>query len=582
MLQVGSLVDNKYKILNEVGHGGMSVVYLAINERANKTWAVKEVRKDGVCDFEAVKQGLVVETDMLKKLNHPYLPSIIDVIDTDDSFLIVMDYIEGKSLQSVLKKGGAQPQDLVIKWAIQLCDVLGYLHSREPSIIYRDMKPANVMLKPSGDITLIDFGTAREFKNRSMVEDTTCLGTRGYAAPEQFGGRGQTDPRTDIYCLGATMYHLITGHSPAEPPYEIKPLSYWDPVYYGTGLEHIINKCCQQDPEARYQSCAELMYDLEHVHEMDDITKRKRTQKWRAFIASIALCGVGLLGVLGFSIAKNAAMKESYKYFIDQAEMAVGAESFDTVVDYLKDALKVDPSRHEAYDELLALIEADGRLDEQTEWRPIMQCLNTPVEGNRTYESYLLASSKEDYADIQFRVGKLLFLMSDGSNEKLRQSATYFKKALEYGEMAESSDDKIIKKAMLAQSLKTIGESIEAISNRKTAFVDSDFTFTDLYTSLNQLITEYPVDSMGSRAYGIALYNRVAFMINSYCGDFKNEGISEDEMLELLAQIETNLNDTQKTMTSSEENTLGELIVNALINVENAQNKINAMAGGAG
>lgn len=93
MLQIGSLVDHKYKILSEVGRGGMSVVYLAINERANKTWAVKEVRKDGVCDFEAVKQGLVVETDMLKRLSHPHLPSIVDVIDTEDSFLIVMDYI---------------------------------------------------------------------------------------------------------------------------------------------------------------------------------------------------------------------------------------------------------------------------------------------------------------------------------------------------------------------------------------------------------------------------------------------------------------------------------------------------------
>ena len=199
MLEIGSLIDNKYKILSEVGRGGMSVVYLAINERANKTWAVKEIRKDGVCNFEAVKQGLVVETDMLKKLNHDHLPSIIDVIDLEDSFIIVMDYIEGKSLQHVINNGGAQPQELVIQWGIQLCDVLGYLHSRTPAIIYRDMKPANVMLKPNGDVMLIDFGTAREFKNRSMVEDTTCLGTRGYAAPEQFGGRGQTDARTDIY-----------------------------------------------------------------------------------------------------------------------------------------------------------------------------------------------------------------------------------------------------------------------------------------------------------------------------------------------------------------------------------------------
>ena len=381
MLQIGSLVDNKYKILSEVGHGGMSVVYLAINERANKTWAVKEIRKDGVCDFEAVKQGLVVETDMLKKLNHQFIPSIIDVIDTEDSFLIVMDYIEGKSLNSVLKSGGAQPQDLVVKWGIQLCDVLGYLHSREPAIIYRDMKPANVMLRPNGDITLIDFGTAREFKNRAMVEDTTCLGTRGYAAPEQFGGRGQTDARTDIYCLGATLYHLITGHSPAEPPYEIKPLSYWDPSFYGSGIEQIIAKCCQQDPEHRYQSCAELMYDLENVHSLDLVTQRKRTQKWAAFVASAVMFGVGLLGVVGFSVAKNAAMTESYDYYISQAEMTTGAENFGTFVDYIKRAIDVDPGGHRAYDVLLSRIEEDGKFSADTEWSPLLECLNDEGEG---------------------------------------------------------------------------------------------------------------------------------------------------------------------------------------------------------
>lgn len=223
MLEIGSLIDGKYKILNEVGHGGMSVVYLAMNERANKQWAIKEVRKDGVKDFEVVKQSLVAETNMLKKLSHPSLPDIVDVIDEDDRFLIVMDYIEGNSLKTALQEYGAQSQKNVIKWAKQLCDVLGYLHSQNPPIIYRDMKPANIMLKPDGNVVLIDFGTAREYKENN-IEDTTCLGTMGYAAPEQFGGMGQTDARTDIYCLGATMYHLVTGMNPCEPPYEIRPI----------------------------------------------------------------------------------------------------------------------------------------------------------------------------------------------------------------------------------------------------------------------------------------------------------------------------------------------------------------------
>ena len=128
MLEIGSIVDGKYKILNVVGKGGMSVVYLAMNERANKQWAIKEVRKDGVQNFEVVKQNLIVETELLKKFNHPNLPSIIDVIDGDGTFLIVMDYIEGNPLSKALETSGAQAQEDVIEWSKQLCDVLGYLH----------------------------------------------------------------------------------------------------------------------------------------------------------------------------------------------------------------------------------------------------------------------------------------------------------------------------------------------------------------------------------------------------------------------------------------------------------------------
>ena len=105
MLEIGTIIDGKYKILNKIGQGGMSIVYLAMNERANKQWAIKEVRKDGVQDFEVVQQGLIAETNILKKLNHPNLPSIIDVIDEEGRFLIVMDYIEGNTLEWTLEEG---------------------------------------------------------------------------------------------------------------------------------------------------------------------------------------------------------------------------------------------------------------------------------------------------------------------------------------------------------------------------------------------------------------------------------------------------------------------------------------------
>lgn len=347
MLEIGTLVDGKYKILNKVGQGGMSVVYLAMNEKANKQWAIKEVRKDGVKDFEVVKQSLVAETDMLKKLSHPSLPSIVDVIEDESTFLIVMDYIQGNPLSRALEEYGAQPQEQVIEWAKQLCDVLGYLHTRTPAIIYRDMKPANVMLKPDGNVTLIDFGTAREFKEKNLA-DTTCLGTVGYAAPEQFGGMGQTDARTDIYCLGATLYHLVTGMNPCEPPYEIRPIREINPSLSG-GLEQIILKCTQRNPQDRYQSCAELMYALEHYDEIDDVFRKKQKRKLTVFASSVSLMVIcAAVSIWGYISAENKK-SENYDIILKRAE---------NPEDYYE-AILTDPVRTDAYLQLNDLLISD-------------------------------------------------------------------------------------------------------------------------------------------------------------------------------------------------------------------------------
>lgn len=147
MLENGMIVDGKYKILNKIGKGGMSTVYLAMNERANRQWAIKEIQKKGNRYYRTMREELLAETDILKKLDHPNLPKIADVLEYKDIFLIVMDYIEGRPLSLTLQEQGAQSQEVVVAWAKQLCDVLEYLHSRKPPIIYRDMKPANIMLR---------------------------------------------------------------------------------------------------------------------------------------------------------------------------------------------------------------------------------------------------------------------------------------------------------------------------------------------------------------------------------------------------------------------------------------------------
>ena len=406
MLEIGSVIDGKYKILNVVGKGGMSVVYLAMNERANKQWAIKEVRKDGMQSFEVVKQNLVAETDLLKKLNHPHLPSIIDVIDCDDTFLIVMDYIEGNPLSKALETSGAQNQDDVIEWAKQLCDVLGYLHSRKPPIIYRDMKPSNVMLKPDGNVMLIDFGTAREFKY-SSVADTTCLGTQGYAAPEQFGGHGQTDARTDIYCLGATMYHLVTGHNPATPPYEMYPIRQWNPML-SSGLEEIILKCTQRNPEDRYQYCAELLYALDHYRDLDIENKKVQSFKWKTFLASFIMTIVMLVGTIGFSAGLTVQTSSTYESYIANGDSAV---SQDAAEKYYLDAINVDPANPLAYQKLLERCTSDSKLSEDE--------YNTIKDEIYEHEDELKSKYPSEYADnVAYKLGQALYFSYVPSSQK--------------------------------------------------------------------------------------------------------------------------------------------------------------------
>lgn len=412
MLEIGSVIDGKYKILNKIGQGGMSVVYLAMNEKANKPWAIKEIRKDGTQNYEVVKQGLIAETDILKKLSHPHLPSIIDVIDGEDTFLIVMDYIEGRPLSKVLDEKGAQPQDVVIDWAKQLCDVLGYLHSRKPPIVYRDMKPSNVMKKPDGNLTLIDFGTAREFKG-DRVQDTTCLGTIGYAAPEQFGGHGETDGRTDIYCLGATLYHLVTGHNPGEPPYKMYPIRYWNPSL-SSGLESIILKCTQPNPNDRYQSCAELMYDLEHYQDIDSDYRRRLKGKMRSFVATASAAIICSATAFGFHMAAQAEQRDTYDVYLRNAQ--VGKDLTEKETNYLA-AISIDSSKSQAYLELLNDVYL---ADDNYEYsKSSDSSASYKTEAQKMDELIVkFSGSKYELAEIQYRVGIATFYYAGAEGNK--------------------------------------------------------------------------------------------------------------------------------------------------------------------
>ena len=534
MLEIGSVIDGKYKILNKIGQGGMSVVYLAMNERANKPWAIKEIRKDGVSNYEVVKQNLIAETDILKRLNHPNLPSIIDVIDCEDTFLIVMDYIEGKPLSEALKREGAQPQEKVIEWAKQICDVLGYLHSRKPPIIYRDMKPSNVMLRPDGNIMIIDFGTAREYKSASIA-DTTCLGTQGYAAPEQFGGHGQTDGRTDIYCLGATLYHLLTGHNPCLPPYEMYPIRQWNPNL-SSGLEEIIIKCTQKNPDDRYQSCAELMYALEHYDELDHEYKKVQNRKWRTFLTTSVLTVVSLAACVGFKFAETSTTSKNYENYLKNAVSAVSME--EKIQDY-ENAIKLNPGEGEGYLNLLQACldntEEDGESWNftQTEAAKMTEILGYKGESNRSNESYL-ESDEAAYDEFAYQMGlAYYFYYNKDGNPQMSQK--WFEIAAESSKLESYK----IERAKVLAKIAGYDASLRSSGSNKSG--DSTVTYRDYWQDMMQLISGKNLVEQDNSKMALVMYKNFIYQIYNYAVQFNAAGISETEINNELDKVETRL-----------------------------------------
>ena len=546
MLEIGQLVDNKYRILDIVGKGGMSVVYLARNERANKSWAIKEVRKVGEENLEVKKNSLIAETEMLKKLSHPNLPTIVDVIETRDTYLVVMDYIEGNDLAEVLKEYGAQSQEKVVDWGLQLCDVLQYLHTRDKPIIYRDLKPANIMLEPEtrdgkNKIMLIDFGTAREVKIAD-ANDTISLGTKGYAAPEQFGSNAKTDARTDIYCLGATLYHLITNHSPVNEV--MKPIREINPSL-SQGLESIIQKCTEYDPDKRYQSCAELTYALEHYREIDDAYRRKQKRKLTLFIVSVSMIIVSLIvSLFGFISAQNRKSEDIETY------LSVASNETNTREQRQKayyQAILLDPTDERFYSGVLDLFlstdEAGNPEQNSLSIVEITDLDSLTVTNNKGVQplSEFQSRNKAGYEKFCMNTGISCWYYYKSSTKAESKAAEWFKRYLDSVGDVDSEEVKFI----------NIYYSIGQCKNEQNARkAELKTKYEELWSLLNNL---YSVCEQSSDEEAVALgCKEIVTEIDKNCVSFVDlESISESTLIDKVDEVKTLVDKTYMKADSS-------------------------------
>lgn len=262
-LATGTTIDGqrgRYEVLNVVGRGGMGVVYRVRRQTDGTMWAMKELRPDTMLspnEFADNRRLFEHEAQLILRLDHPNIVGGEELFEWQARLYLVMEFVAGETLEKRLRDANAPAfEGDALRWAIQMARVFAYLHTQQPPIIYRDLKPSNVMLGPDGSVKFVDFGVARTHKS-GKSKDTIAIGTLGYAPPEQYG-KDQTDARSDIYTLGATLYHLLT-NVPPRPLYTPKPgeITAFNPSVQGR-TEQVVITAMQQERALRFPTAAAM------------------------------------------------------------------------------------------------------------------------------------------------------------------------------------------------------------------------------------------------------------------------------------------------------------------------------------
>ena len=257
---INNVVGGRYYVLEQIGSGGSSDVYKVRDVYQGTFYAMKRYITSDPANQDNLLEGMEKELNALRHCSHPVLPKIFNLIKEEENFFLIMEYIEGINLKEYIMKNGAVKKKLLVNIMEQVCSGLYYLHSLEPPIIYRDLKPSNIILKDDGSIKLIDFGIAKRYSRD--VADEFALGSKGFAAPEQFGnanGKGlfNTDIRTDIYGIGTTMYYLLTKRVYQKDAFSFRVQG---------KIKKIILKCTQMNPDMRFQNCIEVLCSIKSLH----------------------------------------------------------------------------------------------------------------------------------------------------------------------------------------------------------------------------------------------------------------------------------------------------------------------------
>ncbi|MCI6580713.1 MAG: serine/threonine protein kinase, partial [Oscillospiraceae bacterium] len=480
MLSQGYILNNRYRIENIIGRGGLSVVYKATDLEANgAVRAVKEISKSCKEMAESAKQESILIKELYEHDKYNFFPNIIQRTENNSTLYIVMDYIDGASMNSLLKSG-AFSQNMIIEYGKEICSVMQFIH--DYGKIYSDMKPDNIMIinntgsakrlgteKRSGTLKLIDFGAVVQMESGIPVQYTP-----EYAAPEQFRAE-RLDRRTDIFNIGATLYHMATGRKPL-PVYDenkkLRPSSERFPfnskdIKTDVSVKKIIRKCVEDNPAKRFRSCRDLYSAIEKTEKHSQI-------KITLFSASATILSAL---ICAFSYIRYVQQENiEYERFITTAKKSV---SYEEKTELYKNAINLQNKRTEAYFGLIETYKEDLSFDENESY-DILRLLTVNSEELK---------KNPDYELLAFETGKLYWYYYDyGTEHSSDNSATRMKASAEWFSDAISENLRNIseEKYQMARIYHDIGNFHSEIQKLVIEGDDTD-TYTEYWQSLNEM-----------------------------------------------------------------------------------------------
>lgn len=532
-LNNGDLVLNgRYEILKCIHSKGMANVYLVRDTQLGKQWCLKEIRLSQAGRENIEYISLMQEANILRSLNNEKIPRITTIDNDGDSLFVVMDFLDGVTLKDFVQEKGRIPEELAVKWMIQIVQAVGYLHSERSNkkpIFYRDMKPDNLMIRSNGVINIFDFGISVRIERPNQLPEYT-LGTPGYVAPEQKKKNLPMDLRSDIYSMGRTFYFMLTGVDPRGFIGEkLKPISDWSPDVSPV-LISIVNKCMEENPNDRYQNCEELQYALENYKFSDEKHRSSAKRKVKVVI-SLAVAGItmGIFSIIPFGI-NGAQSKDAYNKALVVAQQSGRLEDYDKV-------LSMNPLSIPPYEGYIDAIKEDGvfSLDEE---KGLLNHINPNL---------IDLKNDKDYGKIAFDIGKLYWFYYPSEDGKTL-SIKWFDDAISSGFNKEESTayyklgvfnrdiSKSVKEASDSGMYKDYWDNLLSIQNMDT----SDIITLQTNISIAECISTY---AYNLKKDGVSYedISKELKLLNDFVSSYKVDSSTLDTIKSLYAELKSDL-----------------------------------------